>query len=64
MAKRQGIYTGGKPRLDKERVRELSRQGLGPAAIGASWEWHAVQSTGSSESQTAAMHHTPAALAA
>jgi DNA invertase Pin-like site-specific DNA recombinase len=33
MAKRQGVYTGGKPRLDKHRVKELSSQGLGPAAI-------------------------------
>jgi DNA invertase Pin-like site-specific DNA recombinase len=33
MAKRQGVYEGGKPRLDRQRVMELSRQGLGPAAI-------------------------------
>jgi len=33
MAKRQGIYKGGKPRLDRQRVQELSSQGLGPAAI-------------------------------
>jgi DNA invertase Pin-like site-specific DNA recombinase len=33
MAKRQGVYQGGKPRLDRQRVMELSRQGLGPAAI-------------------------------
>jgi DNA invertase Pin-like site-specific DNA recombinase len=33
MAKRQGVYAGGKPRLDKDRVKELASQGLGPAAI-------------------------------
>jgi DNA invertase Pin-like site-specific DNA recombinase len=33
MAKRQGVYTGGKPRLDRLRVKELSSNGLGPAAI-------------------------------
>ena len=33
MAKRQGVYKGGKPRLDRERVKELSDNGLGPAAI-------------------------------
>jgi DNA invertase Pin-like site-specific DNA recombinase len=33
MARRQGVYTGGKPRLDRLRVKELSSQGLGPAAI-------------------------------
>jgi DNA invertase Pin-like site-specific DNA recombinase len=33
MAKRQGVYKGGKPRLDRLRVMELSSQGLGPAAI-------------------------------
>jgi DNA invertase Pin-like site-specific DNA recombinase len=33
MAKRQGVYKGGKPRLDRQRVQDLSRQGLGPAAI-------------------------------
>jgi DNA invertase Pin-like site-specific DNA recombinase len=33
MAKRQGVYTGGKSRLDKDRVKELISQGLGPAAI-------------------------------
>jgi DNA invertase Pin-like site-specific DNA recombinase len=33
MAKRQGVYKGGKSRLDKLRVMELSSQGLGPAAI-------------------------------
>jgi len=32
MAKRQGLYKGGKPRLDRLRVMELSSQGLGPAA--------------------------------
>jgi DNA invertase Pin-like site-specific DNA recombinase len=33
MAKRQGVYKGGKARLDRPRVQELSSQGLGPAAI-------------------------------
>ena len=33
MAKRQDVYKGGQPRLDKLRVTELSSQGLGPAAI-------------------------------
>ena len=33
MAKREGVYKGGKPRLDRERVKELSDNGLGPAAI-------------------------------
>jgi DNA invertase Pin-like site-specific DNA recombinase len=33
MARRQGAYKGGKPRLDRLRVKELSSQGLGPAAI-------------------------------
>jgi DNA invertase Pin-like site-specific DNA recombinase len=33
MAKRQGVYKGGKPRLDNDRVKELASQGLGPAAI-------------------------------
>ena len=33
MAKRQGVYQGGKPRFDRQRVMELSGQGLGPAAI-------------------------------
>jgi DNA invertase Pin-like site-specific DNA recombinase len=32
-AKRQGVYRGGKPRLDRLRVKELSSNGLGPAAI-------------------------------
>src|SRR5262249_31234698 len=33
MAKRQGVYQSGHPRLDGPRVMELSGQGLGPAAI-------------------------------
>lgn len=33
MAKRQGVYKRGKPRLDRQRVQELSIQGMGPAAI-------------------------------
>ena len=33
MAKRRGVYKGGKLRLDRERVKELSDEVLGPAAI-------------------------------
>jgi DNA invertase Pin-like site-specific DNA recombinase len=33
LAKRSGVYKGGKPRLDRERVKELSDDGIGPAAI-------------------------------
>ena len=33
MAKRQGVYKGGKARLDRARVKELSTAGRGPAAI-------------------------------
>ena len=33
MAKRQGTYRGGKALLDRDRVRKLSTDGLGPAAI-------------------------------
>jgi DNA invertase Pin-like site-specific DNA recombinase len=33
MARREGVYKGGKPRLDRDRVKELSADGLGPAAI-------------------------------
>lgn len=33
LAKRKGVYTGGKARLDRERVKALSDNGLGPAAI-------------------------------
>jgi DNA invertase Pin-like site-specific DNA recombinase len=33
MAKRQGVYTGGKARLDRTRVKQLARDGRGPAAI-------------------------------
>jgi DNA invertase Pin-like site-specific DNA recombinase len=33
LAKRKGIYKGGKPRLDRNRVKELSDKGFGPAAI-------------------------------
>jgi hypothetical protein len=33
MAKREGVYQGGKLRLDRERVKEPSVNGLGPAAI-------------------------------
>jgi DNA invertase Pin-like site-specific DNA recombinase len=39
MAKRKGIYTGGKARLDRARGRRRSR---------ASWGWRAAQCTGSS----------------
>jgi DNA invertase Pin-like site-specific DNA recombinase len=33
MAKREGVYKGGKPRLDRVRVKELFGGGLRPAAI-------------------------------
>ena len=33
LAKRKGVYKGGKPRLDRVRVKELADNGLGPAAI-------------------------------
>jgi DNA invertase Pin-like site-specific DNA recombinase len=33
LAKRKGIYKGGKPRLDRNRVKELSDKSFGPAAI-------------------------------
>jgi transposase-like protein len=33
MAKRQGVYKGGTARLDRERVKRLSKDGRGPAAI-------------------------------
>jgi Resolvase, N terminal domain len=33
MAKREGAYKGGKPRFDRERVKELAKSGFGPAAI-------------------------------
>jgi DNA invertase Pin-like site-specific DNA recombinase len=32
-AKREGVYTGGKKRLDRDRVKQLFRDGSGPAAI-------------------------------
>jgi DNA invertase Pin-like site-specific DNA recombinase len=32
-AKAAGIYAGGKRRLDRERIRALSAEGTGPAAI-------------------------------
>jgi DNA invertase Pin-like site-specific DNA recombinase len=33
MAKRQGVYKGGKPRLDRARLQELATSGKGPAFI-------------------------------
>lgn len=33
MAKRRGVYKGGKPRLDRARVKELAASGKGPASI-------------------------------
>jgi DNA invertase Pin-like site-specific DNA recombinase len=33
MAKRQGAYKGGKARLDRERVKKLADDGVGPAVI-------------------------------
>jgi DNA invertase Pin-like site-specific DNA recombinase len=32
-AKKAGVYTGGKPRIDRHRIRELVSGGSGPAAI-------------------------------
>ncbi len=32
-AKKAGVYTGGKPRIDRHKVRELAEAGNGPAAI-------------------------------
>jgi DNA invertase Pin-like site-specific DNA recombinase len=33
LAKRRGVYKGGQARLDRERVKELTKSGIGPAAI-------------------------------
>jgi DNA invertase Pin-like site-specific DNA recombinase len=33
LAKRQGVYTGGKARLDRGRVNQLANDGVGPAKI-------------------------------
>src|SRR5215468_8736741 len=33
LAKRQGVYKGGKARLDRQRVKTLSESGVGPATI-------------------------------
>jgi DNA invertase Pin-like site-specific DNA recombinase len=33
MAKRKGVYTGGKARLDRERVKKLAQDGVVPAKI-------------------------------
>jgi DNA invertase Pin-like site-specific DNA recombinase len=33
MAKRKGVYKGGRARLDRERVKQLRNEGRGPAAI-------------------------------
>ena len=32
-AKKAGVYTGGKPRIDRVRVRSLTADGKGPAAV-------------------------------
>ena len=32
-AKKAGVYTGGKPRIDRQKVRKLAEAGNGPAAI-------------------------------
>ena len=32
-AKKAGVYTGGKPRIDRGQVRKLVSDGLGPAAV-------------------------------
>jgi DNA invertase Pin-like site-specific DNA recombinase len=33
MAKRRGVYEGRKPTLDRARVNQLAKEGLGPAKI-------------------------------
>ena len=33
MARRRGVYAGGKARLDRARVKQLSDDGVGPAKI-------------------------------
>jgi DNA invertase Pin-like site-specific DNA recombinase len=33
LAKRQGVYTGGKARLDRARVKQLAKDGVGPTKI-------------------------------
>jgi DNA invertase Pin-like site-specific DNA recombinase len=33
LAKRQGVYKGGTARLDRERVKQLAKDGVGPAKI-------------------------------
>ena len=33
LAKRRGAYTGGKARLNRERVKQLAHDGVGPAKI-------------------------------
>jgi len=33
LAKRRGVYEGGKARLDREQVKKLTKSGIGPAAI-------------------------------
>src|SRR5262249_28074704 len=53
MARRQGVYKGGKQRLDGQRVQELSSQGLSLPPLRASWGWPAAQSTGSSNRRAA-----------
>ena len=34
--KKAGVYTGGKPRIDRDRVVELTTAGNGPAAVARS----------------------------
>jgi DNA invertase Pin-like site-specific DNA recombinase len=33
LAKRQGVYKGGTARIDRERVKQLAKDGVGPAKI-------------------------------
>jgi DNA invertase Pin-like site-specific DNA recombinase len=33
LARRRGVYKGGTPRLDRERVKQLAKEGVGPAKI-------------------------------
>jgi DNA invertase Pin-like site-specific DNA recombinase len=42
MAKRRGVYTGRQPSLDRERVKQLAKDDLGPQRSRASWAWRAV----------------------
>ena len=47
IAKRRGVYKGGRARLDLTRVKQLADDGVGPLQSHASSAWPRVQSTGS-----------------